>query len=160
MMDGSLIEGLVNATLMRKVIALWLLTCCLASIARAQATTIALKDGKAAIRKTFAPLKKADAHFYHLALRKGRTAAIKVDSNSVFLSEENECGVYFEMFDGKGKKLFLGDSPTGIDEWEGEIEETGSYKIKIYMSCLEAFTLAELQKKKPKFAYSLEIIIR
>lgn len=148
------------ATLLRKVIALWLLTCCLASIARSQATTIALKDGKATIRKKFAPRRKADAHFYHLALRQGRTAEIKVVSNSVFLSKANECGIYFELFDRKGKKLFLGDSPTGIDEWEGEIEETGSYKIKIYMSCLEAFTLAELQKKKPKFAYSLEIIIR
>ncbi len=112
------------------------------------------------MKKSLAPRKKADAHFYHLALRKGRTAAIKVVSNSVFLSEENECAVYFELFDGRGRKLFLGDSPAGIDEWEGEIEETGNHKIKIYMSCLEAFTPADLQKKKPKFKYSLKILIK
>lgn len=145
---------------MKKTIALWLLTCCLSSIARAQATTIALKDGKATIKKNFAPRKKADAHFYHLALRKGRTAVITVVSNSVFLSEENECGVYFELFDSKGKKLFLGDSPAGIDEWKGETEETGNYKIKVYMSCLEAFSTADLQKKKPKFGYSLNVLFR
>ncbi|HYJ87473.1 MAG TPA: hypothetical protein VEW46_15540 [Pyrinomonadaceae bacterium] len=145
---------------MKTIIALWLLTSCLVSIARAQATTIALKDGKATVNKNFAPRKKADAHFYHLALHKGQTAGIKVDSNSVFLSEENECGVYFELFDGKGKTLFLGDSPTGIDEWEGEIAESGNYKIKVYMSCLEAFSTADLRRKKPRFGYSLNAQIR
>jgi hypothetical protein len=145
---------------MRKTITVWLLTCCLATNARCQVFTIAPKDGKATVRKNFAPRRRTDAHFYHLALRKGQTAALKVVSNSVFLSEENECGVYFELFDPKGKKLFLGDSPTGIDEWAGEIEETGSYKIKVYMSCLEAFSTADLQKKKPRFEYSLNAVIR
>ena len=145
---------------MKKAIAVCFLTCGFLISAHAQMTTLALKDGKATAKKVFAPRKKTDAHFYHLALRKGRTAAIKVVSNSVFLSEENECGVYFEVFDGRGKRLFLGDSPTGIDEWEGRIEETGNYKIKIYMSCLESFTTADLQKKKPRFGYSLEILIK
>jgi hypothetical protein len=145
---------------MRKAIALWLLTCCLPAVARSQATTIALTDGKATVTKNFAPRRKTDAHFYHLELHKGQTAALKVASNSVFLSEENECGIYFELFDSKGKRLFLGDSPTGIDEWEGKVEETGNYKIKIRMSCLEAFSTADLQKKKPKFGYSLNALIR
>lgn len=145
---------------MKTIIALWLLTCCLVSIARSQATTIALTDGKATISKNFVPRKKADAHFYQLALRKGRTADIKVVSNSVFLSEENECGVYFELFDSQGKKLFLGDSATGIDEWEGEIQQTANYKIRIYMSCLEAFSTADLRKLRPKFAYSLTALIK
>ena len=49
---------------------------------------------------------------------------------------------------------------TGIDEWEGEAEETGKYKIKVYMSCLEAFSTADLRKKNPKFDYSLNALIR
>ena len=145
---------------MKIAITVCFLTCGFVISAHAQKTTLALRDGKATVKKNFAPGKKADAHFYHLALRKGQRAEIKATSNSVFLSEENECGVYFEIFDGKDKKLFLGDSPTGIDEWEGEIEETGNYKIKIYMSCLEAFTTADLRKKKPMFRYSLGILIK
>lgn len=128
--------------------------------AHAQKTTLTLENGKATVRKSFQPRKQADAHFYFLKLRRGQTVELKVVSNSVLLSEENECGVYFEIFDGKGKKLFLGDSPTGIDEWEGKIEETGNYKIKIYMSCLEAFSTADLQKKEPTFGYSLKALIR
>ncbi len=61
------------------------------------------------------------------------------------------------MFDNKGKEIFLGDSPDGINNWEGEIKETGYYKIKAVMSCLESFTTNELQKKKPTFKYSLEV---
>src|SRR5688500_7852054 len=90
----------------------------------------ALKDGKATMKVTFAPREEGEAHFWCLALGKGRRVVIRAGSSSVLLSEESECGVYFELFDSKSKKLFLGDSPAGIDEWEGEIEETGNYKIK------------------------------
>lgn len=144
----------------KKVLAIGFLMGSFLIFAHGQKTTLTLKNGKAAAAKYFSPRKKADAHFYRIALRKGQTVEINLDSNSLFLSEENECGVYFELFDGKGKQLFLGDSPAGIDSWDGEIEQTGNYKIKVLMGCLEAFTTADLQKKKPKFKYSLGIQIK
>jgi hypothetical protein len=144
---------------MKKAAAIYFLTCAFLISAHAQTTTLRLENGKASVKKNFSPRKKSDAHFYRLALVKGRTAEIKVVSNSVLLFGENECGVYFEIFDGKGEKLFLGDDPAGISEWKGGIEETGNYKIKIFMSCPEAFSTADLQRKKPKFEYLLEILM-
>jgi hypothetical protein len=85
---------------------------------------------------------------------------IKVVSNSLRLSAENECGMYFELFDGKGEQVFLGDTPDGIERWEGVIEEGGDYKIKVYMNCLEGFTTADLRKKKPTFNYSLTVRLK
>ncbi len=138
-------------------IAVCFLLCGFAIFAHAQKTTLTLKNGKATVTKSFQPRNRADAHFYFLKLRKGQTVAIKVDSNQVYLSEENGCAVYFELFDGKGKAVFLGDDPVGIDRWEGEIKQTGSYQIKVAMHCIESFTTNEVQKKKPNFKYSLAV---
>lgn len=130
--------------------------CFLLSAHAQTATPLALKNGRAVVRKSFSPRRESDAHFYRVALRRGQAAEIKVDSNSVALSEENECGVYFRLFDSRGGEIFLGDDPAGINKWKGEIKTTGNYKIKIYMSCLEAFTTADLQRKKPNFRYLLQ----
>lgn len=140
---------------MKKAIAMCCLACIFLTVAHAQQIT--LKNGGVTIKKDFAPKSKAAAHLYYLNLRKGQYLDVKVDSNSVFLSEENECGPVFEIFDGGGRKLFLGDAPAGINRWEGEIRKTGNHRIKVYMDCLEAFSTATLQQKKPKFRYSLEV---
>jgi len=141
----------------KKGLAVCFLMCSFMVFAHAQKTTLMLINGKATVKKNFQPRKQADAHFYFLKLRQGQTVEIKVDSNTIYLSEENGCGMSFQMFDNKGKEIFLGDSPDGINNWEGEIKETGYYKIKAVMSCLESFTTNELQKKKPTFKYSLEV---
>jgi len=84
-------------------------------------------------------------------------AEIKVISNTIYLEEENGCGMYFELFDDKGEQVFLGDAPDGIDNWKGRIEKTGNYKIKVLMSCLGSYSTADLRKKKPRFKYSLVV---
>lgn len=142
----------------KKGLAVCFLMCSFMIFAHAQKTMLTLKDGKATATKTFQPRKQADAHFYSLKLRKGQTVEIKVDSNQVYLSEENGCAAYFELFDGKGKAVFLGDNPVGIESWEGDIRQTGNYKIKVAMGCIESFTTKEVQKKKPKFRYTLQIL--
>jgi len=109
------------------------------------------------IVKEFQPAKQTDADFYYIGLFTYQMVEIKVVSNSVFLSEENECGMYFQVFDSKDEEMFTGDSMNGIDIWKGEIKKRDTYKIKVYMSCPEDFTTRELQKKKPKFKYSMEI---
>jgi hypothetical protein len=144
----------------KKWVAVCLLLCGFMVFAHAGETTLTLKNGKAAAKKVFLPRKKTDALFYLVKLRKGQSVEIKVVSNEIYLSEENACGMYFELFDGGGKQLFLGDSPAGIDAWEGEIEETGSYKIKVFMSCLEAFTTDEVRRKKPSFNYTLAVDVK
>ncbi len=121
---------------------------------------LTLKNGTATVGKIFKPGRIGDANFYFLTLHQGQMVKIKVVSNSFHLSEENECGMYFELFDGKGKKLFLGDAPDGIDDWEGEIKGTGNYKIKVYMGCLEGFTASEVRQKKPAFKYSLAVQVK
>ena len=128
--------------------------------AHAQSTLLTLKNGKATVRKIIQPRRTGDAHFYLLKLRKGQTAEIKVVSNSLRLSGENECGMYFELYDGKGEQMFLGDTPDGIERWEGVIEEAGGYKVKVYMNCLEGFTTTDLRKKKPTFNYSLAVWLK
>lgn len=134
-----------------------LLACSFAFSIHAQTTSLRLINGKASVKKSFLPRKESDAHFYFLKLRKGQRIAIDLDSNSVFLTKENECAVYFQLFDPKGNEVWLGDSMVGIDEWQGEIEAAGNYKLKIYMSGLEGFTTQELRRKKPVFKYSLII---
>lgn len=130
------------------------------SAAHAQRTLLPLKNGKATVKQSIQPRRRGDAHFYFLKLRKGQMVEIKVVSNSLHLSAENECGMYFELFDGHGKQLFLGDAPDGIDDWAGIIEENGDYKIKVYMNCLEGFSTADLRKKKPTFNYSLAVQLK
>lgn len=143
-----------------KSLAVCFMLCGLMVSAHAQKTLLTLKNGKAAVRKVIQPRRKGDAHFYFLKVRKGQTVEIKVVSNSLRLSAENECGMYFELFDGKGEQIFLGDTPDGITDWEGVIEEAGDYKIKVYMNCLEGFTTADLRRKKPTFNYSLAVRVK
>jgi hypothetical protein len=38
--------------------------------------------------------------------------------------------VYFQLFDGGGEAVFIGDDMVGIDEWDGEVEKTGAIKSK------------------------------
>lgn len=109
------------------------------------------------MKNVIRPLTKSDAHFYSLNLRKAQTVGIKVAAKGLFLSKENECSVFFELFDEKREAVFIGDSMVGIDEWEGEVEKTGGYKIKVAMSCIEGFTAGQLRKKKPTFKYSLDV---
>lgn len=141
----------------KKGLAVCFLTSSFITFAHAQKLALTLKNGKAMVRKNFYPKKRADAHFYLLTLRKGRTVEIKVDSNQVYLSQENGCAVYFKLFYGKGKAVFVGEDPVGIDSWKGEINQTGKYEIKVAMECIESFTTNEVQKKKPNFKYLLEV---
>jgi hypothetical protein len=125
--------------------------------AHGQKSTLTFKNGKATAVKTFQPRRKSDADFYLLKLRKGQIVEIKVVSKEVYLSEENACAIYFDLFDGQGKRVDLGDDPVGIDSWEGEIKAAGIYRIKVSMQCIESFTASELQKKEPRFKYSLAV---
>ena len=144
----------------QKGIAICFLMCGFVIFAHAQTTTLKLMNGKAIVKKTFQPRKVSDAHFYFLKLRKGQTVEIIVNSNSIYLTEENECAVYFQLFDSKGEEVFIGDSMVGIDIWEDQIKAAGNYKIKVYMSGLEGFTTKELLRKKPMFKYLLAIQIK
>lgn len=143
-----------------KSLAVCFMLCGFMISAHAQRTLLTLKNGKATVKKIIQPRRKGDAHFYFLKLRKGQAVEIKVVSNSLSLSAENGCGMYFDLFDGKGEQMFLGDTPDGIDTWEGVIKEAGDYKIKVYMNCLEGFTTADLRKKKPTFNYSLAVRLK
>lgn len=143
-----------------KSLAVCLMLCGFMISAHAQSTLLTLKNGKATVKKIIQPRRTGDAHFYLLKSRKGQTAEIKLVSNSLRLSAENECGMYFELFDGKGEQMFLGDTPDGITEWEGAIEKAGDYKIKVYMNCLEGYTTADLRRKKPTFNYSLAVRLK
>lgn len=141
----------------RKGLAVCLLTCSLMICANAQTTRLTFKSGRATVKTVIRPLKESDAHFYTLNLRKGQTVEIKVLAKGLFLSKENECSMFFQLFDGSGEAVFIGDDMVGIDVWDGEVEKTGDYKIKVYMSCLEGFTAGELRKKKPLFNYTLDV---
>ena len=140
------------------IISFCLLFCGFSTAVSAQKTRLYFNgDNKASVRKLFSPVKPSDSHSYYIYLRRSPNVEIKVSSNSVFLSEENECGVYFRLFDPKGVEVSLGDSPAGIDNWSQGIESPGLYKLKVYMGCLEAFSARDLIKKKPKFRYELEV---
>jgi hypothetical protein len=139
-------------------IAVCLLICGLSTTVSAQKTRLYFNgDNKASVRKLLAPVKPTDSHTFSIYLRKSQDIEIKVSSNSVFLSEENECGAYFRLFDPKGVEVSLGDSPAGIDHWSQRFEVPGLYKLKVYMGCLEAFSARDLIKKKPKIRYELEV---
>ena len=141
----------------KKSLALCFMTCALMVSAQAQSTVLTLKGGGAIVRKTIQPRSESAADYYNLKLRKGQRYEIKVESKSLFLSKENECGMVFELFDDKNEAVFIGDSMVGIDVWTGEVEKTGDYKIKVALSCLEGVTTAELRKKKPIIKYALRI---
>jgi len=136
-------------------LAVCLLMCSLLVCAHAQTSTLTFKNNKATVKKIIHPRRESDAQFYLLKLRKGQMVDIKVEANSQFLSRENECSVFFELYDESGEMVFIGDDMVGIDKWKGEIEKTGNYKIKVAMQCIEGYTANQLRKKKPTFTYSL-----
>jgi hypothetical protein len=140
----------------KKSLSVILLLSCFTVFAGAQKTLVP-ENEKATVGKVFKPVKKTDADFYLIRFRIKQLVGLSVVSKSTFLSAENECGVYFRLFDGRGKEVWLGDAPAGIDRWLGEIKESGLYKIRVSMQCVESFTTAELLRKKPKFKYVLEI---
>lgn len=148
------------ARAVRKGLAVCFLTCGLMICAHAQTSMLTFKSGRATVKTVIRPLKESDAHFYSLNLRKGQKVGIKVLAKGLFLSKENECSVFFQLFDGVGEAVFIGDDMVGIDDWDGEVEKTGGYKIKVYMSCLEGFTAGELRKKKPVFNYTLDVRVK
>ena len=141
----------------KKSLAVCFLMCGFMICAHAQKSTLAFKTGKATVKEIIQPRKKGDAHFYSLKIRKGQTVDIKVESKGIFLSRENECGLFFELFDDKGEAVWIGDSMVGIDVWDGVIEKTGNYKIKVAMQCIEGYTASQLRRKKPIFNYSLHV---
>jgi hypothetical protein len=141
----------------KKSTAICFVTCALMICAQAQSTALTLKGGGAIVRKTIQPRSESAADYYNLKLRKGQRYEIKVESKGLFLSKENECGMVFELFDDKNEAVFIGDSMVGIDAWQGEVEKTGNYKIKVVLSCIEGFTTADLRKKKPIIKYALRI---
>jgi hypothetical protein len=128
--------------------------------AHAQTRVLTFKSGRAAVENIIRPRAESDAHFYSLNLRKGQAVEVKVTANALYLTRENECSVYFQLFDAAGAAVFIGDDMVGIDEWEGEVEKTGRYKIKVAMSCVEGFTASQLRKKKPAFKYSLHVRLK
>jgi len=142
----------------KKILAAGFLLCSFLISASAQTTTLTLKNGKAAVRKYVQPRRLSDADFYSLKLRKGQTVEIEVDSKTIYLWEENPCGMGFDLFDPNGEQIFLGDEPAWTDDWYGEIEKTGNYKIKVSMGCLVGgVSDSDLRKKKPAFKYSLTV---
>jgi hypothetical protein len=140
------------------IIAVCFLICGLSTAVSAQKMRLYFNGAnKASVKKLFGPVKPSDSHTFYIYLSRSRDVEIKVSSNSVFLSEENECGAYFRLFDPKGAEVSLGDSPAGIDNWAQRIDDPGLYKLKVYMGCLEAFSAHDLIKKKPKLRYELEV---
>ena len=144
----------------RNGLAVCVLMCSFMVCAHAQKTTLIFKNGKATVKKIIQPRRESDAHLYFLKLRKGQTVGIKVEAGSFFLSKENECSVFFELFEDMGGAVFIGDSMVGIDVWDGKIEKTGNYKIKVAMECIEGYTTNQLRKKKPTFKYSLNVQLK
>jgi hypothetical protein len=147
---------------MKRTIAIFCLTFAFSFAASAQIQNLLLIENlKMTMERDFSPRKKTDAHWYRAALIKDQKIEISLASNTVFLSDENECGVIFEMFDPAGKKMDLDEYQTTEDYFgEGFVERSGNYKLKIFTSCPEAFTTADLQRKKPKFDYTLNISLR
>ncbi len=144
----------------KKCLAVCFLMCGFMVCAHAQTSRLTFKSGRATVKTIILPRRESDAHFYSLNLHKGQTVGIKVIAKGLFLSKENECSVFFQLFDSGGEAVFIGDDMVGIDVWDGEVEKTGGYKIKVYMSCLEGFTANELRKKKPVFNYTLDVRLK
>lgn len=144
----------------QKGLAVCFLMCGLMVGAHAQTSTLTFKNGKATVKKIIQPRRESDAHFYLLKMRKGQLVNIEVIAKGLFLSKENECSVFFELYDEKGEMVFIGDDMVGIDKWKGEVEKTGNYKIKVAFNCLEGFTENELRKKKPALNYTLQVQLK
>ncbi|CAN5532391.1 hypothetical protein BH10ACI3_BH10ACI3_18480 [soil metagenome] len=148
---------------MLRILCIVLLTGGLAALSQAQNTpkkNIYLTDGRAEVSNVFRPRSPTDADLFYLYIRKYQEISISVGSNSVYLSKENECGMYFRLFDDKGIETKIGDAPAGVDSWSGYVEKAGMFKIKVQMGCLESFTLKQLTAKKPVFKYDLKIYQR
>ena len=141
----------------KKVSAVCFVMCCLMLSAHGQKSTLAFTKGKATVKEIIQPRSKRDAHIYSFNLRQGKIVHIELLAKGLYLSKENECSVYFRLFDDKGGEVFIGDSMNGIDDWEGTVEKTGNYKIKVAFDCLEGFTTSELRKKKPTLKYTLNV---
>lgn len=133
------------------------LMCGLLVGAHAQTSTLTFKNNRATVKKIIQPRRESDAHSYFLKLRKGQKVEIKVEAKGLFLSKENECSVFFDLFDEKGELVFIGDDMVGIDHWNGEVEKAGNYQIKVSFKCIEGFTTNELRKKKPALNYTLNV---
>ncbi|MFM9903271.1 MAG: hypothetical protein ACKVQJ_01720 [Pyrinomonadaceae bacterium] len=143
---------------MKKILLLAGLVVGLSAGLQAQATRLYPKDGRVAGSvRIFSPKTRTDAEVFLVYLRKYQEVTITVSSNSVFLAKENECGMYFRLFDDKGKETKIGDSPAGIDKWTGYVEKAGTYKIRVGMGCLESYTTKQLLARNPKFRYLVEI---
>jgi hypothetical protein len=116
-----------------------------------------LREGKVKVSKVFRPRSLAAADTFYLYLRKFQEVSLKIVSTSVFIGKDNECGVYFRLFDDKGLETKMGDSPAGIDDWIGYVDNAGRYKVKIDMGCLEAVTSKQIAARRPSFKYTLKI---
>lgn len=125
-----------------------------------QASSITLKDGEAHVRRNFGPKKKSDAHSYRIFLEKGQTVKLNLVAKSVVLGTDNECSLYFRLAYGSGPDVYIGDDALGINSWTGPIEKTANHTIKVFMSCVETYSSADLLAKKPKFYYSLRVSAR
>ena len=141
-------------------LAVCLLMCSLLVCAHAQTSTLTFKNNKATVKKIIHPRRESDAQFYLLKLRKGQMVDIKVEANSQFLSRENECSVFFELYDESGEMVFIGDDMVGIDKWKGEIEKTGNYKIKVAIASDRGFTANHRLKKKPASANASRVQLK
>jgi hypothetical protein len=128
--------------------------------ASGQASSITLKDGEARVRRNYYPQKKSDAHSYRIALVKGKTIELSLEANTVVLVNGNECSLYLMLAYGSGPDVYVGDDPVGINAWTGTVERTGNHTVKVFMSCVEAYSSADLLAKKPKFYYSLRVSAR
>lgn len=142
---------------MIKILATVLLLCTGFTYAQEKNTWLYMKGGRVEATGVFRPKSPVSADVYFINLRKYQEVSIKVLSNSVFLTKENECGMYFRLSDDKGIETKIGDAPAGVDDWSGYVEHAGIYHLRIGMGCLEAFTAKQLAVKKPKFTYTLKI---
>ena len=113
--------------------------------------------GQIVVKGTFRPKQPTDADVYKVNIRKFQEVSIKVQSNSIFIIEGNECGMYFRLFDDNKVEMKVGDAPAGVDDWSGYVEHAGTYEIRIQMGCIDAVTNKQLSVKKPKMTYSLRV---
>lgn len=119
--------------------------------------TVHLTAGRAEVSSVFRPKSLTDADLVYVYIRKYQEVSISVSSNSIYFSKENECGMYFRLFDSKGIETKIGDASAGVDQWSGYVEKAGMFKLRIQMGCLESFTPKQLNTKKPVFKYNLKI---
>jgi hypothetical protein len=122
---------------------------------------LTIKSGKTVIKGTLQPKIKNDSQSSYVNAKKGQTLYVEVNSKSIILNKSNECGIYFMIYDAKRKALTEGDYlEGGADSWKGKVTKTGMHRIKVFMGCVESVKESVLQKYKPKFRYSLEILLK